>query len=182
VNKAGEIIVSQLVAGIVTAAVLPAVFIAVKAAYVMGNAILGDDDSVLARAALEYTLFSAVFGALLAVLATARFSESSRRICAVWGAVAGIVVLSLGAGAVLYLSSLSFGTGMSLTERQSLAGDARHWLTAIAFVTYLAGLTWGLKSSAGSSRGRRRLFPLAIVAAIAAMPGVFAAAWFLWRG
>ena len=80
-----------------------------------------------------------------------------------------------------WLMLLGSGSPVSLTERQILARNARYWLPAITFVTYLAALTWGLLSHVGPLTARRRLVRLAVVPVISALPGVTAAVWFVWK-
>lgn len=81
----GEKVVSQLAAAVVVASVLPAACVAGQASSALGQAILRAGEVAIAKTALTYAVFTTVFGAVLALLASGRFQESRRRICAAWG-------------------------------------------------------------------------------------------------
>ena len=180
VNSRRELVVSHVTA-VAVLAVLPSTLAAGQAASDMANAILGNNDTVLIQAALTYVVFTAALGAALAAVASARFSESRRRICAGWGAKIAITGLAIFVVLFVFLT-LSFRQlelADPLTQRQLLARDARNWLPVVTCLTYIAALAWGLLSPAKRVGQRPRLLWSATVAAL---PGCIAAMWCVWRG
>ena len=145
-KKNGEIVISHFTAVAVIAVALPAVAAAGHAASVMGNSILGNDDAADFRAALTYLVFTAGVGAAIAVLTSLRFPTSRRRMCAAWGPIAAItgLALLLGLLVILLLAFFQIEAATPPTPRQLLARDARNYLPAITFLTYIAALAWGL--------------------------------------
>lgn len=184
VSIRGEIVISHVVGAAVVVTVLPATLAAGQAASVLANAILGSNDAVVAQSALTYLVFTAVLGAALAVLASARFSESRRRICAAWGQMAAITALAVFIALFVFLTLgfLQIEPENTLAQRQLVSRDARNWLPAISCLTYIAALAWGLFSPATKLRPRRRLLRSAAEAAAASLPGIVAAMWFVWQG
>jgi hypothetical protein len=184
VKKAGEIIVSHATAATVAVAILPVAYVAWRDPLIMANAILGNNDAVMARSALSYVLYTTGVGAAIAVLTSLRFPTSRRRICAAWGPVAATtgLALLLGFFAVLLLAFFQIEAATPPTPRQLLARDARNYLPAITFLTYIAALAWGLFSPSKSVGTRTCLLRLAVGAAAVAVPGIIAATWFVWRG
>jgi hypothetical protein len=183
-NKTCEIVLSHATAVAVAVAVLPVAYVAWRDPLIMSNAILGPDDPVIASAALSYVLYTAAVGAALAALTSLRFPTSRRRICAAWGIKAGITELGLLLGffMVITLAFLQMEWATAPTSRQVLARDARNYLPAITFLTYIAALAWGLFSPSRAAGTRKCLLRLSAVAVSVVMPGVLAVAWFVWRG
>jgi len=184
VSIRGEIVISRVIGASVALVVLPATLAAGKAASVLANGILGANDTVVAQSALTYAVVTAGLGAVLAGLASARFPESRRRICAAWGQKTAITALAvfLTLFGFLALSFLQIEPADPLTHRQLLARDARNWLPAISSLTYIGALAWGLFSPSTNLRPRRRLLRSAAEAVAASLPGLVAAMWFVWQG
>lgn len=182
-TKRGETVVSQLAAAVVVASVLPAACVAGQASSALGQAILRADEAAIAKTALTYVVFTAVFGAVLAMLASGRFEESRRRMCAAWGVSVASIGLFLFAGflVILTLSFLQMDATAPSTERQLRAQIAWRWLPILTLVTYIAALAFGFFSPAKPVTVSRRPSMLAGVTSLA-MPSVLATMLFVQLG
>ncbi|WP_231556553.1 hypothetical protein, partial [Cryobacterium sp. MLB-32] len=108
--------------------------------------IRGDNDASVASATAAYVVLTAIFGAVLLVFTSLRFSQSRRRICAPWGVVTSIVGLGFLLFTVFLGSVIFFDNtpATELTPRILLAVQAREVLPLVTFLTFIVALSWGL--------------------------------------
>lgn len=172
----GETVVSQLAAAVVVASVLPAACVAGQASSALGQAVLRADVVAIAKTALT------VFGAVLAMLASGRFRESRRRMCAAGGVSVASIGLFLFAGflVILTLSFLQMDATAPSTERQLRAQIAWRWLPILTLVTYIAELAFGFFSPAKPVTVSRR--PSMAGVTSLAMPSALATMLFVQLG
>lgn len=183
-NKTGEIVVSYFASAAIVVLVLFASFVSTfNPVQDVVDAIRGDKDASVASAAATYVGLTAIFGAVLLVLTSLRFSRSRRRICAPWGVVTSIVGLGFLLFIVFLASVIFFENtpATELTQRGLLGRNAGDVLPFVTFLTYIAALSWGLFAPWKPATARKRALQLAGASVLTAAPSIAAAIWFVWQ-
>ena len=187
VNKTRELVVSHFASVALVVLVVLASFVSTfNPAQDVVDTIRGDKDisvASVASATATYVLLTAIFGAVLLVLTSLRFSQSRRRICAPWGVVTSIVGLGF-LLFIVFLGSVIFfdnTPATELTPRILLAVQARQVLPFVTFLTFIVALSWGLFGRWKPAKAMKRALQLATASVLTAVPIVTAAMWFVWQ-